>query len=92
MRQYTLNTQLQGVTWDDAAPQFDNYSYPYTVRNAPFAVEGNVVCDKVYWLIPSVIRRLGVEFNLTYDYTNIPLTFEELPNKNFTNHAKIKFT
>ncbi|HEO1459405.1 TPA: porin family protein, partial [Legionella pneumophila] len=38
----TGNAKLQGVIWDDADPQFDNYSYQYKVRNTRVAVKGKL--------------------------------------------------
>lgn len=88
----TGNAKLQGVIWDDADPQFDNYSYQYKVRNTRVAVKGKLLLDKGYWLIPWVSASLGVGFNRAHDFTNTPLIFEALPNSNFTNHTKTTFT
>ncbi|AOW53854.1 outer membrane protein [Legionella pneumophila] len=88
----TGNAKLQGVIWDDADPQFDNYSYQYKVRNTRVAVKGKLLLDKGYWLMPWVSASLGVGFNRAHDFTNTPLIFEALPNPNFTNHTKTAFT
>lgn len=88
----TGNAKLQGVIWDDAAPEFNNHSYQYKIRNSRIAVKGKLLLDKGYWLMPWVSASLGVGFNRAHDFTNTPLIFEALPNPNFTNHTKTAFT
>jgi opacity protein-like surface antigen len=88
----TGNAKLQGVIWDDADPQFDNYSYLYKVRNSRVAVKGKLLLDKGYWVMPWVSASLGVGFNRARDFTNTPLIFEALPNNNFEDHTKTAFT
>ena len=88
----TGNAKLQGIIWDDADPQFDNYSYQYKVRNTRVAVKGKLLLDKGYSFMPWVSASLGVGFNRAHDFTNTPLIFEALPNANFTDHTKTAFT
>ncbi|HHF7367943.1 TPA: outer membrane protein [Legionella bozemanae] len=88
----TGNAKLQGVIWDDADPQFDNYSYQYKVRNTRIAIKGKLLLDRGYWLVPWVNASVGVGFNRAYDFINTPLIFEALPNANFTDHTKTTFT
>lgn len=88
----TGNAKLQGVIWDDADPQFDNYSYRYKVQNARVAVKGKLLLDKGYWLMPWVSASLGVGFNRAHEFTNTPLIFQAVPNNNFTDHTKTTFT
>lgn len=88
----TGNAKLQGIIWDAAAPQFDNYSYQYKVRNTRVAVKGKLLLDKGYWLMPWVSASLGGGFNRAHDFTNTPLIFEALPNANFTDHTKTALT
>ena len=80
------------MIWDDADPQFDNYSYLYKVRNSRVAVKGKLLLDKGYWVMPWVSASLGVGFNRARDFTNTPLIFEALPNNNFEDHTKTAFT
>lgn len=88
----TSNAKLQGVIWDDADSQFDNYSYLYNLRNSRVAVKGKLLLDKGYWAIPWVSASLGVGFNSANDFTNTPLIFEALSNNNFENYTKTAFT
>jgi len=88
----TGNAKLQGVIWDDADPQFDNYSYRYKVRHSRVALKGKLLLDKSYWVMPWVSASLGVGFNRAHDFTNTPLIFEALPNNNFEDQTKKAFT
>ncbi|MCX7117132.1 MAG: porin family protein [Legionellales bacterium] len=85
------NAKLQGVIWDDADPQFANYSYLYKVQNTRVAVKGKLLLDKGYWFMPWVSASLGVGFNRAHDFTNTPLISEALAN-NFEDHTKTAFT
>ena len=86
------NAKLQGVIWDDADQQFDNYTYQYKVRHSQVAVKGKLLFDKGYRIMPWVSASLGVGFNHAHDFTNTPLIFEALPNANFTDSTKTAFT
>lgn len=88
----TGNAKLQGVIWDDADPQFDNYSYQYKVRNTRLAIKGKLLLDKGYCVMPWVSASLGIGFNRAHEYSNAPLIFETLPNPNFVDHTKTAFT
>lgn len=88
----TGDARLQGYIWDDADPQFNNYSYQYRVRHSHVAVKGKLLLDKGYWFLPWISGSLGVGFNRAHDYTNTPLIFEALPNANFTDHTKSAFS
>ncbi len=84
----TGKAKLQGIIWDDADPQFDNYSYQYKVRSSRVAVKGKLLFDQDYWLVPWLSASLGAGFNSAHDFTNTPLIFEAIPNANFTNHTQ----
>jgi opacity protein-like surface antigen len=88
----TGNAKMQGVIWDDADPEFDNYRYQYKVGNTRVAVKSKLLLDKGYWVIPWVSASLGVGFNRAHDFTNTPLIFEALPNPNFSDNTKTTFT
>lgn len=88
----TGDARLQGVIWDDADPEFDNYSYQYKERNTRVSIKGKLLLDKDYWLMPWVSASLGVGFNRTHDFINTPLIFEALPNQNFSSNTKTALT
>ncbi|KGP64110.1 hypothetical protein EP47_08175 [Legionella norrlandica] len=88
----TDSAKLRGVIWDDADPQFDNYSYQYQISHSRVIMKGKLLFDKGYWLTPWASAGLGVGFNRAHDFINTPLIFEALPNPNFTDHTKTAFT
>lgn len=88
----TGNAHLQGIIWDDADPEFDNYSYQYKARNSRVAVKGKLLFDRGYSLMPWVSASVGLGFNRAHDFTNMPLIFEALPNDNFTDSTKTALT
>lgn len=88
----TSNTSLSGAIWDDADPQFDNYTYGYKLQHTHVAVKGKILADAGYWLIPWVSASLGVGFNDAYAFNNTPTISEALPNPNFASHTQTAFS
>lgn len=88
----TSNADLSGMIWDDADPQFDNYTYSYKVQHTHVAVKGKLLADLDYWLIPWVSASLGVGFNNAHSFNNTPTIFEALPNPDFASHTQTAFT
>lgn len=88
----TGNISSNGVIWDDADPQFDNYNYAYKVQNTKIALKGVLLLDKGSFLMPWISGSIGVGFNYAHSFTNTPLIFEAVPNNNFTNHTNTSFT
>jgi len=88
----TDKASLQGVIWDDADPEFDNYNYQYKVQNTRVAVKGKLLYDQGFWLIPWVNAGLGVGFNQASHYTNTPLIVEAIQTPDFANHTKTAFS
>lgn len=88
----TGNASSSGIIWDDADPQFDNYSYAYKVQNTKIALKGVLLLDKGYSLMPWISGSIGAGFNYAHSFSNTPLIFEAVPNNNFTNHTNTSFT
>jgi opacity protein-like surface antigen len=88
----TGNATLSGHIWDDAEPEFDNFTYGYKLQHSHVAVKGKLLADMGYWLIPWVSGSLGVGFNNAHGFQNTPLIFEALPNPNFASHTETAFT
>lgn len=86
------NAALNGVIWDDADPIFDNYIYNYSLKHQSVSLEGKILADGGYWLIPWVKASIGVGFNQAYGFNNIPVIFEAVPNSNFQNNTTTAFT
>lgn len=88
----TSNAGLSGIVWDDADPDFDNYTYSYKIQHTHVAVKGKLLADAGYWLIPWVSASLGVGFNNAHSFTSTPIIFEAEPTPNFASHTKTSFT
>ena len=88
----TSNASLTGVIWDDADPEFANYTYSYKLQHTHVAVKGKLLADAGHWLTPWVSASLGVGFNNAHSFNNTPLIFEALPNADFSSHMTTAFT
>lgn len=88
----TNDAKLSGVIWDDADPEFNNYTYNYKVQHTHVAVKGKLLADMGYWLIPWISGSLGIGFNNAHSYTNTPTISEAIPNANFTSNTETTLT
>lgn len=88
----TGSASLSGMIWDNAEPIFANHSYQYHIQHSAVAVEGFVLLDNGYWMMPWVSASIGVGFNRAHGFQNISLIYEALPSTNFTNHTQTAFS
>ncbi|KTD08262.1 Outer membrane protein beta-barrel domain-containing protein [Legionella jamestowniensis DSM 19215] len=86
------NARLSGIIWDDADPQFDNYSYGYRINHMHVAAKAKLLFNAGYWVIPWISGSAGVGFNHAYDFNNTPLIFEAIQMPNFSSHTKTSFS
>ena len=86
------NATLSGIIWDDADSEFDNYSYQYQVRHAHLAIKGKLLADHKSVLIPWVSGSMGVGFNQSYGFNNVPLIPEAIMMPNFSSKSQTSFT
>lgn len=86
------NAGLQGMVWDDADPQFDNYMYRYKVLHTRVAAKGKLIADGNYWLMPWISGSVGVAFNVAHGFQNQPTITEAIANANFSDHTTTAFT
>lgn len=86
------NADLSGEIWDDADPEFNNYTYQYNVNHMHVSVKGKVLADWGSWVIPWLSASMGVGFNKAFDFDNTPTIFEAVPNPNFTSQTTTSFT
>lgn len=83
----TSNANLSGNIWDDADPEFDNYTYSYKVQHTHVAVKAKLLAGSDYWLIPWVSGSIGVAFNNAHSFNSSPIIFEAVPTPNFASHT-----
>lgn len=88
----TTYTSVNGDIWDDAAPQFNNYTYHYQLRHTHLAVKGKLLADRGYFFIPWISLSMGVGFNTATSFTNSPLLPEAIGMPNFASHTTTAFT
>lgn len=88
----TSNANLSGVIWDDADPQFNNYTYSYKIQHTHAAAKGKLLADAGFWFIPWVSASLGVGFNDAHGFHSTPTLFEALPTPDFSSHTQTSFT
>lgn len=87
----TTNAKLSGEIWDDADPQFNNYTYKYYINHTVIAVKGVLLFDNIYTLIPWISVRLGLGFNDAHAYDNFPIC-EAVKMPNFASHTETAFS
>ena len=88
----TSNATLSGNIWDDADPEFNNYTYRYRVRHNHIALKGQLLADWCYIVMPWVSGSIGLGFNKSEHFTSTPTLYEAVPTPNFANHTTISFT
>jgi opacity protein-like surface antigen len=83
-------TSVSGDIWDDADPNFDNYTYAYDVRHAHILLKGKVVTDSGYYdLKPYLSAGVGVGLNKAGNYSSTPLIFEAVPTPDFASNSTV---
>jgi hypothetical protein len=89
----STDAKLSGDIWDDANPDFNDYTYSYSVNEARVTATGKMLVDINYYdLLPYVSLDLGVGFNTAHGYTNTPDTYQIVATPNFGKNTKTVFT
>ncbi|QLZ69747.1 porin family protein [Legionella sp. PC1000] len=88
----TTNANFSGDIWDDASPEFDNYTYNYKIQHTHIALKGKLLANWGFIVMPWVSSSVGVGFNDAHSFSNTPKIFEALPNPDFTSHTQTTFT
>lgn len=80
----TGNATLSGYIWDDASPEFNNYTYNYQVTHTHIAVKGKLLSDRGFAVTPWVSGSLGVAFNQAHAFSNTPIISEAVVMPGFS--------
>ncbi len=88
----TGNAVLSGEIWDDASPQFNNYTYQYLIRHSQIGLKGKLLSDFGWPLLPWVSATAGVGFNRSNSFTNTPTIYQAVASPNFSSHTVTAFT
>ena len=86
------NVHLAGIVWEDADPQFDNFTYKYKIQHAHIAAKTKLLMDAGFFFIPWISASAGVGFNNTHDFDNTPTIFEAIASPNFASNRTAAFT
>lgn len=90
-----VNTSKAGLTgniWDDASPEFNNYTYHYQLDHSHIALKGKLLLDREYFFIPWISISAGIGFNRASDYSNTPTIEEAVMMPNFASNTETTFT
>jgi len=88
----TSDANLSGVIWDDADPEFDNFTYNYKIQHTHVALKGKLLAEAGLWFTPWLSGSLGVGFNRAYSFNNEPIIWEAVKTPNFSSHTQVAFT
>ncbi len=88
----TNNTSASGDIWDDANPDFNNFTYNYQVSHRHVAVKGKLLTNNGYIVNPYISGSLGVGMNKASGFTITPKLFEEVAAPPFNSQNTTAFT
>lgn len=89
----TSQEKFSGEIWDDADPEFNNFTYRFKVQHTALRVKGKLISrNQFHGIAPWISAALGVAWNNAKDFTNTPTIFEALPNPNFSDRSNTAFT
>lgn len=88
----TGNMKLGGEIWDDADPQFNNYTYRYKINHSHVAAKAKILVDKYPFVTPWISASLGAGFNRATNFSNTPVIFEAIATPDFAAHTTTALT
>jgi opacity protein-like surface antigen len=88
----TGDANVSGNIWDDADSRFNNYTYKYAVQHTHIALKGKLLGDMGWPVQPWISAAVGVGFNRSDYFSNLPIIFEAVPAPNFNSNTTTAFT
>ena len=86
------SAKIAGEVWQDADPEFNNFTYSWKTSNTRLSVKGKLVRDNLFHgLSPYVSLSLGASFNHAGHYQSTPLIYQALPDPNFSSNNTTAF-
>ncbi len=70
--------KLQGDIWEDADPNFNNFTYSYKVQHTHVAIQGRLIGNCGFFFEPYISGSVGLGYNRAYDFTITPKISEEV--------------
>lgn len=86
------NANMTGDIWQDADPNFNNFSYDYQISHTHVAVKGKLLADIAYVVKPYVSGGLGVGFNRAHHFIITPKLFQQLAPPAFQSNTTTSLT
>jgi opacity protein-like surface antigen len=87
------NASLKGDIWENADPDFNNYTYKYSVARTYVGLKGKLLKETAtYGLMPYLSASLGLSFNYAHGYSSTPKIFEEVANAPFKTNVSAAFS
>lgn len=87
----TTAVKLQGNIWEDADPNFNNYSYSYKINPARITVNGRLLANNDAIFKPYLAGSLGLGINRSYGFKIMPKIYEEVVAPFFTSQTVTGF-
>lgn len=88
----TSGAVMSGNIWEDGDPAFDNYTYNYKLSHRALLVEGKLVGNWNWPVMPWISVGVGAGFNRSANFSNIPTINEAVASPNFTDNTTTAFT
>jgi opacity protein-like surface antigen len=85
------SAHLSGVIWDDAEAQFNNFTYNYKIQHEHIMLQGKIIKDMGYPVLPWISAGIGAGSNRSYAYQSTPTIFEALPTPPFASKTRTSF-
>lgn len=83
--------KLEGDIWEDADPNFDNFTYRYNVQHAHVALKGRLIGCVGSVIEPYLSASLGLGWNHAYDFSITPKISEEVAPPAFHDNTTSSF-
>ena len=65
---------LSGNIWDDADPQFNNYTYQYHIKHSQIALKGKLLGNLGWPVMPWIgVQLRELDLIESYGFTNTPV-------------------
>lgn len=88
----SASAKASGSVWIFGNPEFDDYWYTYKINHTHIALKGKLLADAQFLVQPYLSGSIGVGFNRSRNFEDIPKIFEQLAFPNFQNHTQTAFT
>lgn len=86
------NAWISGDVWEDANPNFNNYSYSYKVNHSHLLLKGKLLTEVKYQVQPYFTAGAGVGLNNAHSFKIVPKLYEEVPAPPFSSKRTAAFT